>query len=130
MTPHIGLIVLYRYRPGQVRAGQLDDAAIVTRVHADGSVNLDVFADGLPDRLHFNNVPPMSDAVQSHCWHDREGGAGSDISNDELLKLAMGTNIPSDELLKLAMELSDRVAALEAKRGPGRPPNARSPEAA
>lgn len=125
MPPHIGQIVLYRYRPGQVRAGQLDDAALVTRVHADGSVNLDVFADGLPDRLHYNNVPPMSDAVQSHCWHDREGAAA-----DEALKFIMGTNIPGDELLKLVMEVSDRVAALEAKRGPGRPANARPPEAA
>ncbi len=115
-APHIGKIVLFRYRPGQVRAGQIDDAAIVTRVHADGSANLDVFADGLPDRLHFNNVPPMSDAVQSHCWRS--------------LDVAPSQEIPGDELLKLVMELSDRVAVLESKRGPGRPPTVRPPEAA
>lgn len=73
MSVFIGKIVLYRYRPGQIRAGQIDDPGVVTRVNGDGSLDLRVFPHGLSDTILLARVPPMSDSVTGHCWHDCEG---------------------------------------------------------
>ena len=64
-----GKMVLYIWRPGQVRARQSESAAMITRVNPDGTVNLSVYPDGTPDALFLRNVAAMSEAVQSHCWH-------------------------------------------------------------
>lgn len=63
-----GKMVIYRWRSGQVRAGQTESAALVTRVNADGTVNLKVFPDDPNGDLWFKAVPPASDKIQSHCW--------------------------------------------------------------
>lgn len=63
-----GKMVLYTWRPGQVRAGQTESAAMILRVNRDGTVNLRVFADGTPDALDLRNVPAMSETIQTHCW--------------------------------------------------------------
>ena len=63
-----GKMVLYIWRPGQVRARQSESAAMITRVNPDGTVNLSVYPDGTPDALFLRNVAVMSEAVQCHCW--------------------------------------------------------------
>ncbi len=74
MQPYVGQIVLYRLRPGQVRAGQSELAAIVTRVHPrlDGEtrpcVDLRVFVPDSLDPLVQQRVMALSDAVRGHCW--------------------------------------------------------------
>jgi hypothetical protein len=74
MQPYVGQIVLYRLRPGQVRAGVSELAAIVTRVHslAEGEerpcVDLRVFVPDSVDPLVQPRVMAQSDAVRSHCW--------------------------------------------------------------
>ena len=74
MQPYVGQIVLYRLRPGQVRAGISEIAAIVTRVHArlDGEakpcVDLRVFVPDSLDPLVQQRVMALSDTVQGHCW--------------------------------------------------------------
>jgi hypothetical protein len=78
-----GKMVLYIWRPGQVRARQSESAAMITRVNPDGTVNLTVYPDGTPDPLFLRNVAAMSDAVPCHCWHpnpddaEREKAAAS-----------------------------------------------------
>lgn len=62
--PHIGMSVQY------IRGAhpQLIAAAIVTRVHSPTSVNLCVFADGLPLE-HVTQVPRRSIETQAgDCW--------------------------------------------------------------
>jgi hypothetical protein len=74
MQPHVGQIVLYRLRPGQVRAGQSELAAIVTRVHPrleadeEPCVDLRVFVPDSLDPLVLLRVMAQSDAVRGHCW--------------------------------------------------------------
>ena len=75
MQPYVGQIVLYRLRPGQVRAGVSELAAIVTRVHPrahdgekDPCVDLRVFVPDSLDPLVQPRVMAMTDAVRGHCW--------------------------------------------------------------
>ena len=115
IQPQIGLPCLYRWRPGQVRAGQDDAAALITRVNSDGSVDLTVFQPGTPDTLVLNRVGRMSQEVQSHCWHPLAWMAEIDRRVAEFQSLAECVNghaIPEPP-----------------RRGPGRPPKVR-PEAA
>ena len=76
-----GKMVLYIWRPGQVRARQSESAAMITRVNPDGTVNLSVYPDGTPDPLYLKNVAAKSDAVQSHCWKPN----ADDIEREALL---------------------------------------------
>ena|SRR5258708_7300066 len=86
MQPYIGQIVLYRLRPGQVRAGQSELAAIVTRVHArlDGEalpcVDLRVFVPDSLDPLVQQRVMALADAVRGHCWRPTDA---PDLTPDE-----------------------------------------------
>lgn len=85
-----GKLVLYRWRVGQVRAGQLDAGAMVTRIHADGTLDLTVHPAMDRDPLYVDRVAQMSDAVLSHCWR---------FNDDE----------------QRMVELTERLAALETK---------------
>jgi len=81
MQPHVGQIVLYRLRPGQVRAGISELAAIVTRVHPllDGEekpcVDLRVFVPDSLDPLVQQRVMAQSDVVRGHCWRPTDAPA-------------------------------------------------------
>ena len=81
MQPYVGQIVLYRLRPGQVRAGQSELAAIVTRVHArlDGEdapcVDLRVFVPDSVDPLVQPRVMALSENVRGHCWRPTDAPA-------------------------------------------------------
>ena len=78
-----GHMVLYRFRPGQVRAGQPDAPALVTRVNPDGTANLTVYPDGTPDPLFLRAVPRLSQDVASHCWEM----AKSDDASEQVSQL-------------------------------------------
>jgi hypothetical protein len=65
--------VVYRWRTGQVRGGNVDAAAQVLKIRhkdgvPDGSLDLIVLAAGDRDPLFFANVHQMSDAITTHCW--------------------------------------------------------------
>ena len=79
MQLHPGTMVLYRWRSGQVRAGMTEAAAMITRLHADGTANLIVFPDGDRDTLLQQRVPPLSKEVQHHCWFCSAGTAEEEI---------------------------------------------------
>ena len=64
----IGPLVFYVWRPGQVRAGQTQSIALVTKENADKTVNLSVFPDGSPDALFLKNVPAQSQEIAHHCF--------------------------------------------------------------
>ena len=87
--PYIGQIVLYRLRPGQVRAGQSELAAIVTRVHTrlDGEalpcVDLRVLVPDSLDPLVQQRVMALADAVRGHCWRPTDApGVGEQPQNE------------------------------------------------
>lgn len=69
MKPYPGLMVLYRWRPGQVRAGETDAAAVVTKVYPDETVDLTIFVPSMGPEIHQNRVMHMSKEVPCHCWH-------------------------------------------------------------
>jgi hypothetical protein len=73
MKPYIGMMVLYRCRPGQVRAGQQDLAALVTKVRQDGSVDLRIYTPDMVDVLNQQAIREMSQDLQWHCWHVADG---------------------------------------------------------
>lgn len=77
-----GKMVLYIWRPGQVRARQSESAAMITRINPDGTVNLKIEPDGTPDPVFQNNIAMRSDAVQSHCWKPN----ADDVERDELIE--------------------------------------------
>lgn len=75
MKPYVGQIVLYRWRPGQVRAGQAESAGMVTKINPDGTLNLTVHPDATPDPLFLKSVAAASQEVTSHCWSPTEQDA-------------------------------------------------------
>jgi len=83
MQPYVGQIVLYRLRPGQVRAGISELAAIVTRVHPrrDGEakpcVDLRVFVPDSLDPLVQQRVMAQSDTTGGHCWRPTDAPAAA-----------------------------------------------------
>lgn len=83
MQPYVGQIVLYRLRPGQVRAGISELAAIVTRVHsqapgeAEPCVDLRVFVPDSVDPLVLPRVMAQSDTVRGHCWRPTDAPAAA-----------------------------------------------------
>lgn len=68
MRVFCGKMVLYRWRPGQVRAQQAESAAMITKINADGTVNLKVVPDAAPDPIFLRNIAQNSNEVQSNCW--------------------------------------------------------------
>ncbi len=96
MKLYQGKTVLYRWRPGQVRGGSQDAAALVLRVRSpggvpDGTLDLIVWPAGDRDPLFLDNVAAMSDRVTNHCWH-----------------------LPAEDPAAKIADLEKRVAQLEA----------------
>lgn len=112
-----GTWVSYHWRPGQVRAGQSESAALVTRTNPDGTANLKVFADGTPDVLDLRNVPKMSQEIRSHCWEAQSGDVSGLLDRIETLERDLAAAQDRLDALALALPLPPR-------RGPGRPSNA------
>lgn len=137
MRPYIGMPCAYRCRPGQARMGQMDLAALVTRVYDDGRADLMIFPPrtNVSDALHYEQVAPMSEAVTGHFWHLNGSAYAPTIVANEISADASGDWMKPDAIAwlkpgapqlrglleKQIEEIGARVAALEAKRGPGRP---------
>ena len=95
----IGPLVLYTWRPGQVRAGQSKSIALVTKENADKTVNLTVYPDGSPDALFLRGVPAFSQEISHHCFEE----------------LPSGKRI-ADLEARMAQLESDLIEAIEPKR--------------
>lgn len=69
--PRVSDSVLYVFRPGQVRAGQAEVAAIVTKVNADDTLELITFPT-MSEMVHQSRVPAMSEVITGHCWRRQD----------------------------------------------------------
>lgn len=107
-APYVGLMALYRARPGQVRAGQQDLAAIVTRVNGDGTVAMRIYASDAADVLLQDRVPPMSQETPSHYWHLPDDVLAAEIDRKRVSEL-------ETQLLE-AMERLDAIENPGAKK--------------
>lgn len=107
MNAYVGMPVTYVPRPER---RETEMAALVTAVHPDDRCDLIIFPP-MAESIQQPKVPMLSDRFTNHVWKapatqaDAQGG-GSPAETDVLLASLIG-----------------RIAALEAKRGPGRPPN-------
>ena len=103
--PKLGDRALYRPRVPYGRQSEL--FCFVTRVvdAEKGIVDLIAFPAG-SEVTHINNVARRSETISIHCWEPHSSGQSGD----------------SSDLLSLVAKLEERVATLEARRGPGRPP--------
>jgi hypothetical protein len=72
MPLYPGKPVLYRFRPGQVRMGQIEGAAMITRVYPDGTVDLTVYPPNNPEPLFQTRVAKMAREDDFHCWRLNE----------------------------------------------------------
>jgi len=113
MIPKIGMQCLYRQRPGQIRQGQQDLPATITRVNSDGTVTLRIVIPDSVDVIIEPKIKPLSQELSYHCWlvPDYMMGGGNGSERIESLQREIA-------------ELQERVDALENKRGAGRPPKA------
>lgn len=68
MNLHPGLPVLYRWRAGQVRGGNLDAAAVILNVRRDGLCDLIIHPAGAREPMYFDGVAMMAKEDQTHCW--------------------------------------------------------------
>lgn len=117
MNVYPGLMVLYRQR--EPRAGQLDLAAMVTRVRSPDRVDLNIY----PPMAEFYqqpNVPMLSDVFKANCWLMPESAAPMNVEALAKDVLAVDEAVLAPLINRIAsFEL--RLDAIEAKRGPGRP---------
>lgn len=67
MQPYPGLMVLYRPRPGQIRAGQVDLAAMVTAVYPGDRCDLNIYPP-MSEPYQQPKVPALSEEFTSHVW--------------------------------------------------------------
>lgn len=142
MNVYLGMPVLYRLRPGQVRAGQNELAALVTRVNArktrkeaDGSetvvveetVDLVAFVpDSEPLRQH--RVMALSEKVTGHCWLPTDAPLGAPGIPDgrivaELADAHAKIKTLSDQIVELA-GIVTAPSAEAAAPAPAKPPAA------
>ena len=102
MPLYPGKMVLYRWRLGEVRAGQTEAAAMITMLHPDGSADLTVYPAMDREPRFQRKVPQMSAEHDFHCWR----------------------LTPDDERME---ELEHRVAELEAVVADLSPPSIGDP---
>lgn len=69
MPLYPGMPVLYRWRAGQIRGGNVDAGALVLRIGRDNTVDLVIFPAGAREPLYFDGVSLMDQEHQTHCWH-------------------------------------------------------------
>lgn len=109
----VGNLVVYHARSGYMRDKRSSFPALVLSQHLDGSLNLLVFMER-EDFATEEHVQYRSHNQANHCWSVVEDAPGSSSG----MILAEGPPDQSDTINQLVA----RVEALEAKRGPGRPP--------
>lgn len=78
MTLHPGLPVLYRWRAGQIRGGNIDAAAMILCVRADNVCDLIIHPAGAREPLYFDHVSLMDQEHQTHCWRLPPAQTGDD----------------------------------------------------
>lgn len=104
--PKISETVVFHPRTGEYRAGKNEFAAIVTGAHDDGTCDLVIFYDA-DDFIGQRNVP------------QRQNGQGLGWERADVAPQASTGDI--EAAFGEIVTLKERVAVLEAKRGPGRP---------
>lgn len=68
MNLHPGTPVLYRWRAGQIRGGNIDAAALILAVRANNICDLIIHPAGAREPLYFDGIPMMARDDQTHCW--------------------------------------------------------------
>lgn len=68
MSLYPGKMVIYRLRPGAVRAGQTEAGAMIKRLYPDGSAELVIYPAMDRDPLFQDRVPQMAKGIEFHCW--------------------------------------------------------------
>jgi hypothetical protein len=89
-----------------------DGPAIVTNTHEDGSLDLTVFPNGSEPAFR-RRIARKTDALKNICWEPITEFVGDQSVQTFMAEVA--------DRLSALEQLVQRVAALEAKRGPGRP---------
>lgn len=125
--PGVGSPVVYCPRPGQIRAGRSRVPAIVLKADGDnGLLDLVVIYDA-DDFLSVRDVPRRQG--EDRGWEPASDSAGAVLEKleafkGELAEVLFGLNVkPEVDILTQLSDIRERLAILEAKRGPGRPPN-------
>lgn len=115
MNAYVGMPVIYVPRPGR---RETEMAALVTAVHSDDRCDLIIFP-AMAESIQQPKVPMLSDKFTNHVWKAplKEHAAELTALSPEGLS---ATQVQTDAWVA---QLEARVTALEAKRGPGRPPN-------
>lgn len=114
----IGNPVVYHARAGHMRDKRTSFPALVMRQHdEDGTLDLLVFMER-EDFAFEQRVAFQSHNQPHHCWAAPEDRPGPNIT------VNWGHAIT--KLAEQNKELTERIAALEAKRGPGRPRKVRT----
>lgn len=119
----VGSRVVYHARAGMMRQGRTSFPADVLKQHPDdGSLDLYVIME--PEEIIMEQrVAFQSHNQPHHCWSVVQDVPGEAVS----LSLATSGGMAPDGILQaLVGALTERVAALEAKRGPGRPAKPRA----
>lgn len=138
----VGNRVVYHARAGMMRQGRTEFPADVLKQHPDdGSLDLYVIME--PEEIIMEQrVQFQSHNQPHHCWSvvkDQPGAAPlmvppegiDEADSDALAQPGAVTYLPSAgsiaEIHEHIAHLTERIGALEAKRGPGRPPNPPKP---
>lgn len=132
MSAYVGMPVIYVPRPGR---RETEMAALVTAVHSDDRCDLIIFP-SMAESIQQPKVPMLSDKFTNHVWKVPDamrvpfmvdvGGEALENMPRSPGHIVDAPSVPVEEVQKLHEHiagLTERLAALEAKRGPGRPPN-------
>lgn len=132
MSAYVGMPVIYVPRPGR---RETEIAALVTAFYPDDRCDLVLFPP-MAESYQQPKVPMLSEKFTSHVWKVPDAMRAplmvevSDEAVEEALRqpsyMVNEPSVPLEEVQKLHEHiagLNGRIAALEAKRGPGRQPN-------
>lgn len=130
MTAYVGMPVIYVPRPGR---RETEIAALVTAFYPGDLCDLVLFPP-MAESYQQPKVPMLSEKFTNHVWKIPDAmrvplmASLDNLTDAELSELKMLTEpghiMPSGMTLETFIQaLGERVAVLEAKRGPGRPPN-------
>lgn len=133
MKPRLGMRCVYRPRVAHGRQSEL--FGFITRITDAEKETVDIIVfPSHSEAVHHNNVARASDTIKLHCWEPAEADEPSDVGPLMDMIAALEAKVAAlssvhhgptfEKLNEYSRSLEERIAQLEAKRGPGRPPKA------